>query len=153
MSGSAGASATVEGSSGSGGSSDGAGGAGLGGAPSGSGGLNEGTGGAEVGTGGSAGSTPTSCDDGTDWDFDWQQLECDAIALINERRATGYNCGSGYGFVGPVGSVARHQLLTETVREHLQTSVQEYDCFDPFLSRGDGSAVRRIASEASAYVA
>jgi len=87
-----------------------------------------GSGGSGTGIGGSAGGAAVECDDGTDWNLDWQQLECDAIALINERRATGYDCGSG--LLAPVGSVARHQLLTETARDYLKNSMDQYDCFE-----------------------
>jgi hypothetical protein len=130
MSGSAGASATAGGPSGSGGASTGAGGAGLGGAASGSGGASPATGGAEASTGGSAGSAPTSCDDGTDWDLDWQQFECDLIALINERRTAGYDCGIGD--IPPVSQTERNQLLTDVAREHAQYMVEsDSGCFNP----------------------
>jgi hypothetical protein len=133
LDGDAGALGSAGGPSGSGGASDGAGGAGLGGAPSESGGASTGTGGAVAGTGGSAGATAAECDDGTGWDLEWQQLECDALALINERRATGYDCGIGY--IAPVGQAARHQLLSEIARDHAQY-MKENDCLGPSLCPG-----------------
>jgi hypothetical protein len=91
--GNAGTLGNAGGPSDSGGAGTGTGGAGLAGATTGSGGSTGETGGAESGIGGSAGGTATACDDGTGWDLAWQQLECELIARINERRAAGYDCG------------------------------------------------------------
>jgi hypothetical protein len=124
-----GGAAGAEEPAGGGGSPDGsAGTVASAGSPSDSGGASEGVGGTEASSGGSAGGAAVECDDGTDWDAAWQQLECDAIALINERRATGYDCGSGS--LASVGSVARHQLLTEIARDYLKNSMDQYDCFE-----------------------
>ena len=117
--GNAGALGNAGGPSGSGGSSAGAGGANQAGAPSGSagaGGASE-TGGAGANTGGSAGGTAIECDDGTGWNLDWQQWECDVVAAINEQRAMEHDCD---GVTPAVPAVLRNQQLTEVARAHAQ---------------------------------
>lgn len=58
-----------------------------------------------------------ACADVADWAPAWAQLELDVLALVNEVRAQGANCGSKGAF-GPAGPLTMHPALRCAARKH-----------------------------------
>ena len=93
------------------GGAGGAGGAGGGG----TGGTGTGGTGA-TGSGGGPVTQPTCNNDGSGWDGQWQNWECEVLYITNERRAQGANCG-GQQF-GPAGPLEMQDQLRASARGH-----------------------------------
>jgi len=68
------------------------------------------------------------CTNVTSWDQGWSQLEQDVLDLVNEVRATGYNCGSGGNF-GPAGPLTMQPNLRCAARVHSK-DMDERNFFD-----------------------
>lgn len=109
------------------------------------------------------GDTPTNGDgidepappgDGTeepqlpDWDPVSAQYEDEVLALVNQRRAEGADCG-GAGTFGPTHALTMNALLRTAARNH-SLDMATRDFFDHFNPDGDGPG-ERIA--ATGYVA
>jgi uncharacterized protein YkwD len=68
-------------------------------------------------------------DDGSGWNRAWQQFECEVLELTNQRRARGAVCGGES--MPPVGPLARHQVLTQSARQHAK-DMGDNNYFDHF---------------------
>jgi len=81
----------------------------------------------------SAGSTSTGglggyCEAADDWMGAWSTLEDEVLALVNQRRAEGANCG-GQGSFGPTGPLTMDPQLRCAARLHSKDMVDR-DYFD-----------------------
>ncbi|MFU8804514.1 MAG: CAP domain-containing protein [Bradymonadaceae bacterium] len=56
-------------------------------------------------------------DPGT-WPASWSLFEERVVELVNEHRATGYDCEGSYGYFGPAGPVMMNEHLREAARRH-----------------------------------
>jgi uncharacterized protein YkwD len=57
------------------------------------------------------------CDEVASWDPQWAQLEVEILAIVNEVRGQGANCGSAGSF-GPAGPVSMQPALRCAARKH-----------------------------------
>ena len=103
------------------------GGAGVGGSgPAGTGGVGGGTAGT-AGAGAVGGGTGGCADDGSGWNAQWQQWECQVLDLTNQRRAQGAVCG-GQPY-GPVGPLTMQPQLRYSARGHAK-DMGDHNFFD-----------------------
>lgn len=58
-----------------------------------------------------------ACADVADWSPAWAQLELDVLAIVNQVRSQGANCGSKGAF-GPAGPLTMHPALRCAARKH-----------------------------------
>ncbi len=128
----------------------GAGGSGTGGAGSdaGAGGSAGEASGGTGGTGGKGGSgggfdpnAPCDVEDG--WPAASRALECEVLAMVNERRAAGATCG-GLKF-DPVPALKMHPILRKVAREHAK-DMADNDYFDHTSPDGSSSGDRMKAA-------
>ena len=68
------------------------------------------------------------CTDVANWDSSWSQLEQDVLDLVNQYRASGYNCGSGGNF-GPAPPLTMQPNLRCAARVHSK-DMDERNFFD-----------------------
>lgn len=68
------------------------------------------------------------CTDVAGWDPAWSQLEQQVLDLVNQYRASGYNCGSGGNF-GPAGPLTMQPNLRCAARVHSK-DMDERNFFD-----------------------
>lgn len=68
------------------------------------------------------------CDPAKDWDAGWRQLEEDVLAIVNQKRAQGADCGSEGNF-GPAGPLTMDPALRCAARVHSK-DMADRDFFD-----------------------
>lgn len=68
------------------------------------------------------------CTEVAGWDPSWSQFEAEVLQLVNEFRATGYNCGSAGSF-GPAGPLTMQPNLRCAARIHSK-DMDERSFFD-----------------------
>ncbi|MDC0717609.1 CAP domain-containing protein [Nannocystis bainbridge] len=68
------------------------------------------------------------CEPAKGWDPAWKQLEEDVLALVNQRRAEGANCGAQGNF-GPAGPLSMDPALRCAARMHSK-DMSDRDFFD-----------------------
>ncbi|TPV95081.1 MAG: CAP domain-containing protein [Myxococcales bacterium FL481] len=84
------------------------------------------------------------CEPVSDWSAERMELEQEVLAIVNQRRAEGANCGSAGDF-DPAGPLRMQGRLRCAARAH-SLDMAERDYFDHYDPEGDGPSERLAAA-------